>query len=174
MTQIQALFEQVTPQSLSSDIIISVILIIALWLYIFKKGVKNILIFAISLYIARGIVSIIPITIPNLEIISGAVVLFIIVTIAVYWSLSLSVINNTLAVSKNPLWKNLIFGVSVVGLLLVNILGGIDIADTNIASTIERSLFSTPTFQLFWTIFPLICIPFLKSGAKKSTLKSKK
>ena len=60
MDSLEPLFDKVTPSSISGDLLISVILIIGLSFYIYKKGVKNIFIIAISLYIAQVISTIYP------------------------------------------------------------------------------------------------------------------
>lgn len=173
MDSLEPLFDKVTPSSISGDLLISVILIIGLSFYIYKKGVKNIFIIAISLYIAQVISTIYPWEISKVVGLPGEAVLFVVMTILVNWAIQVSALSSSLTISKKPLWRNILFGVSVVGLLLVNILSVIKTQDKSILNIIEQSLFSKESFQIFWTVLPLLFFPFLKAPVKKSSSKSK-
>lgn len=173
MDSLEPLFDKVTPSSISGDLLISVILIIGLSFYIYKKGVKNIFIIAISLYIAQVISTIYPWEISKVAGLPGEAVLFVFMTILVNWAIQVSALSSSLTISKKPLWRNILFGVAVVGLLLVNILSVIKTQDKSILNIIEQSLFSKESFQIFWTVLPLLFFPFLKAPVKKSSSKSK-
>jgi hypothetical protein len=173
MDSLEPLFDKVTPSSISGDLLISVILIIGLSFYIYKKGVKNIFIIAISLYIAQVISTIYTWEISKVAGLPGEAVLFVVMTILVNWAIQVSALSSSLTISKKPLWRNILFGVSVVGLLLVNILSVIKTQDKSILNIIEQSLFSKEYFQIFWTVLPLLFFPFLKAPVKKSSSKSK-
>ena len=173
MDSLEPLFDKVTPSSISGDLLISIILIIGLSFYIYKKGVKNIFIISIALYIAQVLSTIYPWKISKVAGLPGEAVLFIVMTILVNWAIQISALGSSLAIAKKPLWRNMLFGVSVVGLLLVNILSVIKTQDKSILNIIEQSLFSKESFQIFWTILPLLFFPFLKAPVKKSSSKSK-
>ena len=174
MDALEPLFGKVTWSSISGDLFISVVLILGLSFYIYKKGVKDIFIFAIALYITQVISTIYPWEIQKILNLPGDAVLFLVLTIIINWVLQSSALSSNLSISKKPLWRNLLFGVSVVGLLLVNILSVIKTQDKSILNVIEQSLFSKESFQIFWTISPVLFFPFLKTSNKKSSLKSKK
>ena len=173
MDSLEPLFDKVTPSSISGDLLISIILIIGLSFYIYKKGVKNIFIISIALYIAQVLSTIYPWKISKVAGLPGEAVLFIVMTILINWAIQISALGSSLAIAKKPLWRNMLFGVSVVGLLLVNILSVIKTQDKSILNIIEQSLFSKESFQIFWTILPLLFFPFLKAPVKKSSSKSK-
>jgi hypothetical protein len=173
MDTLEPLFGKVTPSSISGDLLISIILIGGLSFYIYKKGVKNIFIIAISLYIAQVVSTIYTWEIPKVAGLPGEAVLFIIMTILANWAIQVSALSKSLTITKKPLWRNMLFGVSVIGLLLVNILSVIKTQDKSILNIIEQSLFSKESFQIFWTILPLLFFPFLKAPVKKSSSKSK-
>jgi predicted neutral ceramidase superfamily lipid hydrolase len=173
MDTLEPLFGKVTPSSISGDLLISIILIIGLSFYIYKKGVKNIFIISIALYIAQVLSTIYPWKISKVAGLPGEAVLFIVMTILVNWAIQISALGSSLAIAKKPLWRNMLFGVSVVGLLLVNILSVIKTQDKSILNIIEQSLFSKESFQIFWTVLPLLFFPFLKAPVKKSSSKSK-
>lgn len=173
MDSLEPLFNKVTLSSISGDLFISIVLVIGLSLYIYKKGVKDIFILAIALYIAQVVSTVYPWEIAKIGNLPGDAVLFLAITLIVNWGIQSSALASSLAISKKPLWRNMLFGVSVVGLLLVNILSVIKTQDKSILNIIEQSLFSKESFQIFWTISPLLFIPFLKSSTKKSSSKSK-
>lgn len=173
MDTLEPLFGKVTLSSISGDLFISIVLVIGLSLYIYKKGVKDIFIFAIALYISQVVSTVYPWEIAKIGNLPGDAVLFLAITLIVNWGIQSSALASSLAISKKPLWRNMLFGVSVVGLLLVNILSVIKTQDKSILNIIEQSLFSKESFQIFWTISPLLFIPFLKSSTKKSSSKSK-
>jgi hypothetical protein len=173
MDALEPLFGKVTLSSLSGDFVISIVLIIGLSLYIYQKGVKDIFILALSLYIGQVVVSVFPWDIPKIGNLPGDAVLFILFSLIVNWALQISALGSGLSISKKNLGLNLLFGVSVAGLLLVNILSVIKTQDKSILNTIEKSLFSKDSFQVFWTISPLLFLPFLKPAIKKSSSKKK-
>ena len=173
MDALEPLFGKVTPTSISGDLLISIILILGLSFYIYKKGVKDIFIFAIALYIAQVVSTVYPWEITKIGNLPGDAVLFLVITLIINWGIQSSALATSLTIAKKPLWRNMLFGVSVVGLLLVNILSVIKTQDESILNIIEQSLFSNESFQVFWTISPLLFIPLLKSPAKKSSSKSK-
>lgn len=173
MDTLEPLFGKVTPTSISGDLLISIILILGLSFYIYKKGVKDIFIFAIALYMAQVVSTVYPWEIAKIGNLPGDAVLFLVITLIINWAIQSSALSSSLTIAKKPLWRNMLFGVSVVGLLLVNILSVIKTQDKSILNIIEQSLFSKESFQVFWTISPLLFIPFLKSPAKKSSSKSK-
>ncbi|MEX0598873.1 MAG: hypothetical protein WD512_20485, partial [Candidatus Paceibacterota bacterium] len=140
MDVLEPLFSKVTLSSISGDIFISIVLVLGLSLYIYKKGVKNIFILSIALYIAQVISSLYPWKVSNIASFPGDVVLFIILTLIINWALQTSALASNLSIVKKPLWRNLLFGVSVVGLLLVNILSVIKTQDKSILNVIEQSL----------------------------------
>ena len=170
---LEAFFEQVTPASLSGDLVASIILVVGLSLYIIKNGVKDIYILAIAMYITQTIVQQLPLRIDSLGIFSGKALIFIAGTLLVNWILHISAITKSLSLSKKPIWQNLVFGIAVAGLLLVNILTSIETKDIAIAASLEKSLFSRPAFQIFWTVFPLALFPFMKAGAKSKSSSKK-
>lgn len=173
MDSLEPLFNKVTLSSISGDLFISIVLVIGLSLYIYKKGVKDIFILAIALYIAQVLSTVYPWEIAKIGNLPGDAVLFLAITLIVNWGIQSSALASSLAISKKPLWRNMLFGVSVVGLLLVNVLSVIKTQDKSILNIIEQSLFSQESFQIFWTILPVLFFPFLKSPAKKSSSKSK-
>jgi hypothetical protein len=173
MDKLEPLFGKVTLSSISGDLFISIVLVIGLSFYIYKKGVKDIFIFAIALYMAQVVSTVYPWEIAKIGNLPGDAVLFVALTFIINWGLQSSAIASNLSIAKKPLWRNMLFGVSVVGLLLVNILSVIKTQDKSILNIIEQSLFSKESFQIFWTISPLLFIPFLKSSTKKSSSKSK-
>lgn len=173
MDLLETLFERVTLSSLSGDLVIIIAISLGLGLYIYQKGVKDILILSLAVYISQILVTLFPWTIPNIGAFPGDAILFIMVTLVINMVLRLSPIGSSISISKKSLGKNLLFGVSVAGLILVNILSVIKTQDQTILNTIEKSLFSKEIFQLFWTIFPLLIMPFLKPGVKSSSKKKK-
>lgn len=173
MDTLEPLFGKVTLSSISGDLFISIVLVIGLSLYIYKKGVKDIFIFAIALYISQVVSTVYPWEIAKIGNLPGDAVLFVALTFIINWGLQSSAIASNLSIAKKPLWRNMLFGVSVVGLLLVNILSVIKTQDKSILNIIEQSLFSKESFRIFWTISPLLFIPFLKSSTKKSSSKLK-
>jgi hypothetical protein len=173
MDALEPLFGKVTPSSISGDLFISIVLILGLSFYIYKKGVKDIFILAIALYIAQVLSTVYPWEISNIGSFPGDGALFLVLTLIINWALQSSAIASNLSIAKKPLWRNLLFGVSVVGLLLVNVLSVIKTQDKSVLNIIEQSLFSKESFQIFWTISPLLFFPFLKATAKKSSSKSK-
>lgn len=173
MDALEPLFGKVTPSSISGDLFISVVLILGLSFYIYKKGVKDIFILAIALYIAQVLSTVYPWEISNIGSFPGDGALFLVLTLIINWALQSSAIASNLSITKKPLWRNLLFGVSVVGLLLVNVLSVIKTQDKSVLNVIEQSLFSKESFQIFWTISPVLFFPFLKAPAKKSSSKSK-
>lgn len=173
MDALEPLFGKVTPSSISGDLFISVVLILGLSFYIYKKGVKDIFILAIALYITQVLSTVYPWEISNIGSFPGDGALFLVLTLIINWALQSSAIASNLSITKKPLWRNLLFGVSVVGLLLVNVLSVIKTQDKSVLNVIEQSLFSKESFQIFWTISPLLFFPFLKAPAKKSSSKSK-
>lgn len=173
MDSLEPLFNKVTLSSISGDLFISIVLVIGLSLYIYKKGIKDIFILAIALYISQVVSTVYPWEIAKIGNLPGDAVLFLAITLIVNWGIQSSALANSLAISKKPLWRNMLFGVSVVGLLLVNVLSVIKTQDKSILNIIEQSLFSQESFQIFWTILPVLFFPFLKSPAKKSSSKSK-
>jgi|GEM_PF-841731 len=174
MDTLEPLFGKVTWSSISGDIFISIVLVLGLSFYIYNKGVKNIYILAIALYITQVLSNIYPWEIPKIINLPGDAVLFLALTIIINWVLQSSALSSNLSIAKKPLWRNMLFGVSVVGLLLVNILSVIKTQDKSILNIIEQSLFSKESFQIFWTISPVLFFPFLKSSTKKASFKSKK
>lgn len=173
MDALEPLFGKVTLSSISGDLFISIVLVIGLSLYIYKKGVKDIFIFAIALYIAQVLSTVYPFPISKIGNLPGDAVVFLALTLIINWALQSSALSSNLSIAKKPLWRNLLFGVSVVGLLLVNVLSVIKTQDKSILNVIEQSLFSKEAFQIFWTISPVLFFPFLKAPAKKSSSKSK-
>lgn len=173
MDTLEPLFDKVTFSSISGDLFISIILVIGLSLYIYKKGVKDIFILAISLYITQVLSTLYPWEISKIGNLPGDAVLFLVLTLITNWTLQSSAIASNLSIAKKPLWRNLLFGVSVVGLLLVNLLSVIKTQDKSILNVIEQSLFRKESFQIFWTILPIVFFPFLKPTAKKPSSKSK-
>lgn len=173
MDSLEPLFDKVTLSSISGDLFISIVLVIGLSLYIYKKGVKDIFILAIALYIAQVVSTVYPWEIAKIGNLPGDAVVFLAITLILNWAIQSSALSSSLTIAKKPLWRNMLFGVSVVGLLLVNILSVIKTQDKSILNIIEQSLFSKESFQIFWTILPILFFPFLKSPAKKSSSKSK-
>lgn len=173
MDSLEPLFDKVTLSSISGDLLISIVLIVSLSFYIYKKGIKNIFIIAISLYIAQVVSTIYPWDVPKIGGFPGEAVLFILMTLIVNWAIQVSALGTSLTIAKKPLWRNMLFGVSVVGLLLVNILSVIKTQDKSILNIIEQSLFSKESFQIFWIVLPLLFFPSLKAPAKKFSSKSK-
>jgi len=173
MDTLGSLFGKVTPTSISGDLLISIILILGLSFYIYKKGVKDIFILAIALYIAQVLSTVYPWEIAKIGNLPGDAVVFLAITLILNWAIQSSALSSSLTIAKKPLWRNMLFGVSVVGLLLVNVLSVIKTQDKSILNIIEQSLFSKESFQIFWTILPVLFFPFLKSPAKKSSSKSK-
>jgi len=173
MDKLEPLFGKVTLSSISGDLFISIVLVIGLSLYIYKKGVKDIFILAIALYIAQVLSTVYPWEIAKIGNLPGDAVVFLVITLILNWAIQSSALSSSLKIAKKPLWRNMLFGVSVVGLLLVNILSVIKTQDKSILNIIEQSLFSKESFRIFWTISPLLFIPFLKSPAKKSSSKLK-
>lgn len=173
MDSLEPLFDKVTLSSISGDLFISIVLVIGLSLYIYKKGVKDIFILAIALYIAQVLSTVYPWEIAKIGNLPGDAVVFLAITLILNWAIQSSALSSSLTISKKPLWRNMLFGVSVVGLLLVNVLSVIKTQDKSILNIIEQSLFSKESFQIFWTILPVLFFPFLKSPAKKSSSKSK-
>ncbi|NBP55639.1 hypothetical protein EBU71_03690 [bacterium] len=173
MDTLGSLFGKVTPTSISGDLLISIILILGLSFYIYKKGVKDIFILAIALYIAQVLSTVYPWEIAKIGNLPGDAVVFLAITLILNWAIQSSALSSGLTIAKKPLWRNMLFGVSVVGLLLVNVLSVIKTQDKSILNIIEQSLFSKESFQIFWTILPVLFFPFLKSPAKKSSSKSK-
>jgi hypothetical protein len=173
MDALEPLFGKVTLSSISGDLFISIVLVIGLSFYIYKKGVKDIFILAIALYITQVLSTVYPWEISNIGSFPGDGALFLVLTLIINWALQSSAIASNLSITKKPLWRNLLFGVSVVGLLLVNVLSVIKTQDKSVLNIIEQSLFSKESFQIFWTISPLLFFPFLKAPAKKSSSKSK-
>lgn len=173
MDQLESLFGRVTFSSLSGDLVIIIAISLGLCVYIYQKGVKDIFILSLALYVSQVLSTLFPWTVPNIGSFPGDAVLFLVMTAVINQILRISPLGASISISKKSIGKNLLFGVSVAGLLLVNLLSVIKTQDQTMLNTIEKSLFSREIFQLFWTIFPLLLMPLLKPGVKKSS-KTKK
>ncbi len=164
---IETLFDRVTPASLSGDLILTIVLVVGLSVYIWKNGVKNIVIFSVALYLGGFFADVFPWRVGSVGPLPGALVLFAGLTLLLNWVLHISPVGKTIIISKKPLWLNIVFGISVVGLVLSQVLQYMSLGGGTIGAFVEQSLFSREAFRIFWTVAPVIIYPFLKGSHRK-------
>lgn len=165
--ELSALLEQVTPGSLTGDIVLGLFLLVILSMYIIQKGLKDIVIISLALYISQALIASIPWSILPIDITATSIWIFSCLTILNTVLLRKSPISQSLLISKKNKAFNIVFGVSVVGLFLVSIFGLLTLNQTTAGYWVERSLFSSPTLRIVWTLLPITLYPFMKVGVKK-------
>lgn len=153
--------------SLSLDVISLVIFGVALMWYVYKQGVKQIILLHISLYPALAITPLIDVNISSIGPIVGRGVLFIIILGVLWFAFYQSPIGKTLAAAKTNKNIQYIYTIAVVASLLSILFPFLQLSRQNSLTWIESSLFSRSYLTVVWYTLPLVILYFIKPLKKK-------
>ncbi len=156
-----------TPMSLTSDILISLVLALILTGYVLHSGVEKIILVAFAIYAAVTIQAAVFFVVPSIGPIPGSVAVLFFLIIAGFVTLHRSVIGRTIACNKKSKAIHILFGISVAGLLLVQIIPSLSLLNTPYSRFLQQSLFGQESIQLLWTVAPLVLLPFISIRKKK-------
>lgn len=156
-----------TPLSLTNDILITLVLGFILTGYILHSGVEKIILIAFAIYAAVTIQSAVFFDLPAVGPVPGRVLLLLLLIIGGYLILNRSVIGRTIACNKKSKAIHILFGISVVGLVLVHIIPSLSLLNTPYSRFLKQSLFGQEVFRLIWTVAPMMLLPFISIRKKK-------
>jgi hypothetical protein len=153
--------------SLSLDVVALIVFGIGLIWYVYKQGVKQIVILHLALYPALAITPLIDINVSSLGPVAGRGVVFITILSVIWFTLRQSPLGQTLATSKSNKNIQYIYTISVLAALLSILFPFLQLARENSLTWIESSLFSRSYLTVVWYTLPLVILYFIKSSKKK-------
>lgn len=159
--------ENLPISSLSFDVIALIIFGIALIWYVYKQGVKQIVLLHLALYPALSITPLVRLNISPLGPVAGRGVIFLVILASIWFALRQSSIGKTLATSKSNKNIQYIYTIAVLTALLSILFPFIQLTQVNTLTWIENSLFSRSYLTIVWYTLPLVVLYFIKPIKKK-------
>ena len=153
--------------SLSLDVIALIIFGVTLVWYVYKQGVKQIILLHLTVYPALAITPLIDVNISAIGPVAGRGVIFLVLVGVIWFSLSQSPIGKTLGASKSNKNIQYVYTISVLASLLSMLVPFLQLPQVNTLSWIENSLFSRSYLTIVWYTLPLVILYFIKPTKKK-------
>lgn len=153
--------------SLSLDVVALIVIGLALIWYVYKQGVKQIVLLHISLYAALAITPLIDLNISSIGPVAGTGVLFLALALIIWFAIRQSPVGKSLAVSKSNKNIQYLYTVAVLACLLSILFPFLRLSGDNTLSWIENSLFSQSYLTIVWYSLPLVILYFIKPIKKK-------
>jgi len=155
-------------QQLSMEFLVTLLVVLVLIAYVLQYGVKEVCILAISGYLARALVPILPLGISPIGDLTGEAILFLLLLGIFFFLYIRAPIAQSIKVAKKPYWLTSLFALTVGGFLLSSMwYYNQGVLPGNIP-LIAPSMFQGQIMQIIWMLAPISVFFFLKSNNKSS------
>ena len=153
--------------SLSLDVIALIVFGLALTWYVYKQGVKQIVLLHMALYPALAITPLIDINISAIGPVAGTGVLFLALVLVIWFTIRQSPVGKSLSVSKSHKNTQYAYTLAVLASLLSMLFPFLRLSEENTLTWIENSLFSQNYLTIVWYTLPIVILYFVKPIKKK-------
>jgi hypothetical protein len=153
--------------SLSLDVIILIACGLLVGGYVYKEGVKQLILLHLSLYTALVVRQYINITVTPLGPISGEGIIYLLSVGVIWFALHKSPLGQTLTISKSHKYNQYIYTCSLLTLILSIFFPFLQISNSGGWGWLESSLFTKQTLTLFWLLLPIAMLTLIKPVKKK-------
>ncbi len=146
-------------------IIISLFLVIYFWIY--KKGLKDIILLTLNLYIVNFFISILVIRSLGLGIINDNLASLLLYFVIIFLIFFFSQLRKNLMIYSQKLLINIFFTISFLGLVMVTLMKTISLDNYLVYTFLKNNIFVTSNFSIIWYILPLLGIAFMTNKKLK-------
>lgn len=146
-------------------IIISLFLVIYFWIY--KKGLKDIILLTLNLYIVNLFISILVIRSLGLGIINDNLATVLLYFLIIFLIFFLSPLRKNLIIYSQKLLINIFFTISFLGLVMVTLMKIISLDNYLVYTFLKNNIFITSNFLIIWYVLPLVGIAFITNKKLK-------
>jgi len=145
------------------DLIVIVILTLIVYFWIHKKGLKDIILLILNLYIVNLLISTLIIRSLGLGIIQDNLASLILYFIVIFFVFYISPLRKGLTIYSQKILINILFTVSFMGLFMVTIVQVVSMDNYMVYSFLKDKVFLSNSFQIVWYIIPLLPIALLQN-----------